>query len=266
MHRLPMKEHIRSMEKRQVYVNQMFARIAPKYDLVTRVLSYGADVKWKRTLVEMAEVEPHHDVLDLACGTGDIAFLLAAKIKSGQVVGVDITPGMLEIAEKRRQALGVGNMCFEQGDILRLSYPDDRFDRITTGYGVRNVPSIPGLLREVFRLLKPGGRFLSLDFGKPPSRFYRFIYLNYLLLVGSTMGLLLHGDPDVYRYIPESLKLYPGQVELETMMKTTGFVETGHVNVLGGAIAINFGKKPLESLWLAENLSSRTENLKETNV
>jgi demethylmenaquinone methyltransferase/2-methoxy-6-polyprenyl-1,4-benzoquinol methylase len=243
-----MKEYISSAEKRQVYVNQMFARIAPRYDLVTRVLSYGADVKWKRRLVDMAEIEPDHYVLDLACGTGDIAFLLAAKITCGQVVGVDITPGMLEIAEKRRHALGIDSVCFEQGDILQLRHPDGRFDRITSGYGVRNVPYIPRLLREVFRLLKPGGRFLSLDFGKPLSRFYSGIYLKYLFLVGSTMGFLLHGDPDVYRYIPESLKFYPGQVELEGMMNATGFVETGHVDILGGAIAINFGTKPLAIL------------------
>lgn len=244
MTRLPMKEYIGSVEKKQIYVNQMFTRIAPKYDFVTRVLSYGADMKWKRMLVEMAEVAPGHMVLDLACGTGDITFLLAAKVTSGQVIGVDITPRMLQIAEKRGQALGLDSVRFEQGDIVGLSHPDNRFDRITAGYGVRNVPVIPRLLAEVFRLLKPGGRFLALDFGKPRNRLYRVIYLNYLVLVGSALGLLLHGDPDVYRYIPESLKCYPGQVGLQEMMNSAGFVGTGHVNILGGAIAINYGTKP----------------------
>ena len=244
MSRLPIKEYISSVEKKQAYVNQMFARVAPRYDLVTRVLSYGADARWKRRLVEMTGVEPGQQVLDLACGTGDITFLLAARLTSGQVIGVDITPGMLEVAEKRRRVLGVDNICFEQGDIVRLSHADNRFDRITAGYGVRNVPHIPKLLAEVFRLLKPGGRFLSLDFGKPRNRFYRVVYLNYLILVWSLMGLLLHGDPDVYRYIPESLKCYPGQVELQEMMTSAGFVDTGHLNFLRGAIAINFGSKP----------------------
>jgi demethylmenaquinone methyltransferase/2-methoxy-6-polyprenyl-1,4-benzoquinol methylase len=247
MPKLPMKEYISSRDKKQVYVNQMFARIAPCYDLVTRLLSFGADKRWKRRLVQLAEVEPCHHVLDLACGTGDITFQLARRIVSGEVVGVDITPGMLKIAEKKRQVLGTSKIRFELDDIICLDYPDNQFDRVTVGYGVRNVPDISRLLNEVFRLLKTGGKFLSLDFGKPVNPTYRAIYLKYLTLVGSTMGLLLHGDPDVYRYIPESLKLYPGQVELERMMISAGFVETGHTNFLGGAIAINFGNKPSQA-------------------
>jgi demethylmenaquinone methyltransferase/2-methoxy-6-polyprenyl-1,4-benzoquinol methylase len=198
--------------------------------------------------VELANIGPSDHVLDLACGTGDITFQVARRIVSGAVVGVDITPGMLEIAEQKRETLGISRVRFELGDITCLDYSDNQFDRVTVGYGVRNVPDISRLLNEVFRLLKPGGRFLSLDFGKPVNPVLRAIYLNYLTLVGSTMGWLLHRDPDVYRYIPESLKLYPGQVELEGMMISTGFVETGYTNFLWGGIAINFGKKPSQAM------------------
>lgn len=241
--KLDMQEHIASPAKKQIYVNQMFATIAPRYDLVTRLLSYGQDKRWKRTLVAMADVKPDHRVLDLACGTGDITFLLADQLGSqGRAIGVDITPEMVERA--RRKGLHDPRVHFETGDICQLAYPDVSFDRITAGYGVRNVPEIPRLLAEVLRLLKPGGHFLSLDFGKPEGRFYRRTYLGYLSVTGSAMGWLLHRDPDVYRYIAESIKHYPGQNGVWKMMEAAGFVDCGCVTFLGGATAINWGSKP----------------------
>ena len=238
-----MQEHIASPAKKQFYVNQMFATIAPRYDLVTALLSYGQDKRWKRRLVAMADVQPHHQVLDLACGTGDITFLLTQQLDNrGKAIGVDITPEMVERA--RRKASHEPRVQFETGDICQLSFPDASFHRITVGYGVRNVPEIPRLLDEVFRLLKPGGLFLSLDFGKPEGRVYRRVYLGYLSAIGSALGWLLHGDPDVYRYISESIKHYPGQNGVRKMMEAAGFVDCGFVTFLGGAIAINWGTKP----------------------
>jgi len=241
--KLDMQEHITSPAKKQVYVNQMFATIAPRYDFVTTLLSYGQDQRWKRKLVAMADVQPHHQVLDLACGTGDITFLLERQLdRRGKATGVDITPGMVELA--RCKASRGTRVHFETGDICQLSFPDTSFDRITVGYGVRNVPDISRLLGEVFRLLKPSGRFLSLDFGKPESRLYRRGYLAYLSATGSALGWLLHRDPDVYRYIAESIKQYPGQNGVRKMMEEAGFVDCRFVTFLGGAIAINWGSRP----------------------
>ena len=238
-----MQEHIASPAKKQIYVNQMFATIAPRYDLVTTLLSYGQDKRWKRKLVAMADVKPHYQVLDLACGTGDITFLLASQLDShGKATGVDITPEMVERA--RRKGLHEPRVRFETGDICQLSFPDASFDRITVGYGVRNVPEISRLLAEVFRLLKPGGHFFSLDFGKPEGRLYRRAYLGYLSATGSALGWLLHRDPDVYRYIAESIKHYPGQHGVRQMMEAVGFVDCGVVTFLAGAIAINWGTNP----------------------
>src|SRR5436190_13852767 len=219
---LDMKEHITSTEKKQIYVNQMFATIAPRYDLVTSLLSYGCDKRWKRQLIELAKIEPHHEILDLACGTGDITFMLAEKLTKGRVIGVDITPGMLEIAQQKKRRLGVKTIDFELGDIMHLAFSGRCFDRITVGYGLRNVPDISKLLGEIFRLLKPGGCFLSLDFGKPANRIYRAIYLEYLTVVGSALGWILHRNADIYRYIPESLKLYPAQEGVKGLMDATG--------------------------------------------
>jgi demethylmenaquinone methyltransferase/2-methoxy-6-polyprenyl-1,4-benzoquinol methylase len=241
--KLAMQEYIGSKEKKQVYVNQMFATIAPRYDLVTTLLSFGQDRHWKRKLVELAALEPQHRVLDLACGTGDITFLLAERVTDGQVIGVDITPGMIEIA-RRKLRPNEAKIRFEVADIMHLNFPECFFDRITVGYGVRNAPDIAELFSEIFRLLKPGGRFLSLDFGKPAHWLYRRAYLRYLAAIGSTLGWLLHRDPDVYRYISESIKLYPGQEGVKNMLEDAGFVECGLVSFLRGALAINFGRKP----------------------
>ena len=241
--KLNLQEHVAAPAKKQLYVNQMFATIAPRYDLVTTLMSYGQDKRWKRKLVAMADVHPHHQVLDLACGTGDITFLLARQLDSrGKALGVDITPEMVERA--RGKGLHEPRVHFETGDICELSYANASFDRITVGYGVRNVPEIPRLLDEVFRLLRPGGRFLSLDFGKPAGQLYRKTYLGYLSATGSALGWLLHRDPDVYGYIAESIKHYPGQSGVRTLMEAAGLVDCGFVTFLGGAIAINWGARP----------------------
>jgi ubiquinone/menaquinone biosynthesis methyltransferase len=241
--RLEMKDYITSRERKQIYVNQMFATIAPQYDRVTSLLSYGQDKKWKKQLVELAEIQPHHEILDLACGTGDITFMLAERVTSGKVVGVDITPGMLEIANQKKHRAGVKNVQFKLGDIMCLPFPEACFDRITVGYGLRNVPDLPGLLGEIFRMLKTGGRLLSLDFGKPSNPLFRALYFKYLVVVGSSFGWIFHRDPDVYRYIPESLKLYPAQDGVKALMDTTGFVNTGYICYMGGVTAINYGTK-----------------------
>lgn len=241
--KLDMQDYIHSPAKKQFYVNQMFATIAPRYDLVTTLLSYGQDQRWKRKLVAMAEVQRHHHILDLACGTGDITFLLARQLDiRGKAIGVDITPEMVKRAG--RKGLREPRVSFETGDICQLAFRDSSSDRITVGYGVRNVPEIPRLLQEVFRLLKPGGRFLSLDFGKPEGRLYRTAYLGYLRATGAALGWLLHRDPDVYRYIAESIKHYPGQIGVRKMMEAAGFIDCGFVTFLNGAIAINWGNRP----------------------
>jgi demethylmenaquinone methyltransferase/2-methoxy-6-polyprenyl-1,4-benzoquinol methylase len=238
-----LKQHISSTDKKQWYVNRMFAIIAPRYDFITRFLSYGMDGSWKSRLVRMLDLRGHERVLDIACGTGDISFALARNLPRGEVVGLDITQGMLDIAEQKRRDAGAGNLSFIRGDIMKLPFPDSAFDCVTGGYALRNVPDLSGALQEIARTLKPGGRVYSLDFGHPPLRLYRWLYLKYLTIVGSGLGLVLHGDPDTYRYIPESLKLYPGQRGTRDLMQKLGFQNTGFHEFMGGIMAINYGSK-----------------------
>ncbi|HET9529502.1 MAG TPA: class I SAM-dependent methyltransferase, partial [Blastocatellia bacterium] len=166
------------------------------------------------------------------------------RLSAGHVAGLDITQGMLEIAERKRRSRDVDNLSFYRADIMRLPFADESFDAVTAGYALRNVPDIVGALAEIKRVLRPGGKFFSLDFAHPPNKAYRWLYLRYLTLAGSVVGLMLHGDPDTYRYIPETLKLYPGQRGVRELMDREGFTDTGFHEFGGGIMAINYGTKP----------------------
>jgi demethylmenaquinone methyltransferase/2-methoxy-6-polyprenyl-1,4-benzoquinol methylase len=243
--KLDLKEHVTSKEKKQRYVNRLFETIASRYDFFTVFMSYGMDRRWKRTLVEMLKLGGNETALDIACGTGDITFMVARRLTTGHAVGLDITQAMLVIAERKRRESNDTNVSFHRGDILRMPFPDHSFDCVSAGYALRNVPDIGAALEEIKRVLKPGGRVVSLDFGHPRSRAYRWLYLRYLTLVGSTVGWILHRDADTYRYIPESLKLYPGQRGLCEMMERAGFIDSGFRDFGGGIMAINYATKPL---------------------
>jgi demethylmenaquinone methyltransferase / 2-methoxy-6-polyprenyl-1,4-benzoquinol methylase len=244
MARLNLKEHIVSKEKKQRYVNRLFETIAGRYDFFTAFMSYGMDRGWKRELIGMLNLSGDETTLDIACGTGDIAFMTARQLTTGRAIGLDITEGMLSIAERKRREREVEHLCFHRGDIMQMPFAEQTFDCVTGGYALRNVPDVAGALAEIKRVLKPGGRLLSLDFGHPPNRLYRGAYLRYLAVVGSAVGLLMHGDADTYRYIPETLKLYPGQRGVRQMMEAAGFIDTGFREFGGGIMAINYGTRP----------------------
>lgn len=229
-----------SPETKQRYVRRLFATIADRYDLITILLSGGRDRKWKDRLTQMAAVGPGTRALDVACGTGDIAFRLSAR--GAQVVGMDVTFRMLELAvSKQGVPAPHGAVRFVSGDMMALPFEDATFDVVTTGYGVRNVPAIEPALAEIRRVLRPGGLFLSLDFNRPESMLLRQVYLAYLIVVGSTLGFVLHRDPDTYRYIPESIRRYPGAERVCAMAREQGFAECAVVPVLGGLMAIHRG-------------------------
>ena len=217
------------------YVRRLFSTIADRYDLITGLLSYGQDRRWKRRLTALATVRPGMRALDLACGTGDIAYALQAG--GARTTGLDITPRMLELAAaKQRSGSRPGWVA---GDMMALPFPAAQFDVVTTGYGIRNVPVIDGALEEIHRVLKPGGLFLSLDFNRPSNPVVRAVYLAYLAVVGSSLGFVLHGDPDTYRYIPESIKRYPGAPAVCGLLRERGFSSCEYVPVLGGLMAIH---------------------------
>jgi ubiquinone/menaquinone biosynthesis methyltransferase len=230
------------------YVRRLFATIADRYDFITRFLSYGQDRRWKRQLIALAGLVPDDRVLDLACGTGDILFEAAPHV--GQAVGLDLTHRMVQLATLRRARpsgqRGAGPSgpagSFITGDMLALPFPDGHFTVVTTGYGLRNVPDLDQAIREIRRVLAPGGRLLSLDFNRPENGLVRVVYLAYLTVVGSALGLALHRDPNTYRYIPESIRNYPGAARVAQMIAAHGFDGVQVRPVLGGLMAIHVAR------------------------
>lgn len=221
------------------YVRRLFGTIADRYDLITVLLSFGRDRAWKRRLIALSGVRSGARVLDLACGTGDLA--CAAAARGGAVVGLDFAPRMIERAVRKPAASAV---AFVLGDMTDLPVADSSFDVVTTGYGLRNVPDLPRALAEIHRALAPGGTFCSLDFDRPDNRWVRAIYLVYLTAVGSALGWVLHGDPDTYRYIPESIRRYPGARGVAQLMRAHGFADARTLPVFGGFMAIHVGRRP----------------------
>jgi len=230
-----LREALATPDGKRRYVRRLFSTIADRYDLITVLLSYGQDRRWKERLVAMAAVDASSTALDLACGTGDLAYAVHAR--GARVVGLDLTSRMIELA--RIKAPAGARPAFLVGDMMALPFADESFDLVTTGYGIRNVPAIAPALAEIRRVLRPAGTLLSLDFNRPSNPFVRSVYLGYLTVVGSTLGLALHGDPDTYRYIPESIRRYPGAAGVCALARDQGFTTCEARRVLGGLMAIH---------------------------
>jgi demethylmenaquinone methyltransferase/2-methoxy-6-polyprenyl-1,4-benzoquinol methylase len=251
---MSLRERIATADGKRRVVRAIFATIADRYDLITVVLSYGQDQRWKRRLIDLAQAAPGARALDLATGTGDLAFALAAR--GARVVGLDVTFRMIELAMAKRAAtshvaprtscpaprparLAAVTPGFLVGDMQALPFPPRSFDIVTTGYGLRNVPNLATAIEEIHRVLSPGGRMLSLDFNRPSNLAVRAAYLAYLTLTGAALGWLLHRDPDTYRYIPASIRQYPGAEAVARMFEARGFTEVRWYPVLGGLMTIH---------------------------
>ncbi|MGE5345839.1 MAG: ubiquinone/menaquinone biosynthesis methyltransferase [Acidithiobacillales bacterium] len=232
-------------DQRAPKVREMFSLLAGRYDLVNDIMSAGLHRKWKRETVCLALEGRRGPVrlLDLCCGTGDIAFLAEESDREARVTGADFTLPMLGVAMRRKAARGHCGQ-FVQADALRLPFRRGAFDAITIGYGLRNVADPERALAEMRRVLAPGGRLVVLDFGKPSSRLAAWLYQGFLHSVMPLMGWLFHRDPETYLYIPESLKAFPAQRGVEELMRRTGFVGARHENRLLGAMGLNIGEAP----------------------
>jgi len=240
-----LRDRIATPEGKRRYVRALFATIADRYDFITVALSFGQDRRWKRRVVNLAGPGPATRVLDLATGTGDLAF--AAADRGASVVGLDVTFRMIELARAKRSmssypahpASPAHPAQFVVGDMLALPFPAGSFEIVTTGYGLRNVPDLKTAIAEIGRVLVPGGQLVSLDFNRPSNAAVRVVYLSYLTLVGSALGWMLHRDPDTYRYIPASIRQYPGAEGVAHMLAAAGFAPVQVHPVLGGLMTIH---------------------------
>jgi demethylmenaquinone methyltransferase/2-methoxy-6-polyprenyl-1,4-benzoquinol methylase len=217
-------------------VRELFARIASRYDLINDIQSFGLHRFWKRTLLRAAELRPGESALDVCCGTGDIAIALAQA--GARVTGCDFTPEMLAQARARS-----ANVSWVQADALELPFPENGFAVVTIGYGLRNLADFARGVSELVRVLKPGGRLLILDFGKPSNRILRALYFGYLRVCVPVFGLLFCGDSAAYSYILDSLQHYPGQAGVTELLRNAGCAEVRVINFIAGAMSLHVAIK-----------------------
>jgi len=229
-------------EPRAAKVNDLFAAIARRYDLLNDLQSFGLHRRWKRRVAALAAAAPGTRALDLCCGTGDIAFALARS--GAETTGLDFSEKMLEVAAARHFKSSISNLTFIQGDAQQIPFPDNSFDIVTVGYGLRNLASWERGLDEMFRVARPGARLIVLDFGKPQNTLWRSLYFTHLKISVPLIGWLFCGNAQAYAYILESLKHYPAQLGVAEKMRELKLVNVSVINLLGGAMAINYGEKP----------------------
>jgi demethylmenaquinone methyltransferase/2-methoxy-6-polyprenyl-1,4-benzoquinol methylase len=231
-------------ETRAQRVNDLFATIAPRYDLINDLQSFGLHRVWKRRLIRLAEVRTGMRALDLCCGTGDVAFALANE--GAQVTGCDFSEPMLEVARRRlatRRNRNEKILAFMRADALNLPYASETFDVVTIAYGLRNLADFRGGLIEMLRVLKPGGKLLILDFGKPDFEPWRAAYFAYLKLFVPVFGKIFCGNSATHAYILESLKKYPAQRGVAALLTELGCRDARIENLLGGVMSINTATK-----------------------
>jgi demethylmenaquinone methyltransferase/2-methoxy-6-polyprenyl-1,4-benzoquinol methylase len=227
------------------HVREVFDSVASRYDVMNDLMSMGVHRLWKRHTVELAGVRRGQRVLDLAAGTGDLSERFAGIVgMEGEVVFTDINAAMLTRGRDRLMDAGVaGNLHYAQVNAEALPFPDNHFDCITIGFGLRNVTNKQRALEEMFRVLRPGGRALVLEFSHPGSLPLRKAYDLYSFSVLPTLGRLIAGDADSYRYLAESIRMHPDQETLRTMMEQAGLERCDFFNLNGGIVAIHRGYK-----------------------
>ncbi|MGA3097012.1 MAG: ubiquinone/menaquinone biosynthesis methyltransferase [Bryobacteraceae bacterium] len=215
----------------------MFHQIAPRYDFITRVFSYGMDTRWKRTLMKEARLPDKPLVLDLASGTGDFSLLIRDQYPGARPVATDLTERMLALARQRGVELAV---C---SDACLLPFPDGVFDCVAIGYGLRNFPDLEKAAAEIARVTRPGGVFASLDFFLPANALWRTLYLGYLYAQGAFWGLLLHGRARTYTYIPDSLTSFVSISAFSRLLQAAGYRSVSQRGFLMGGIGLHWAAK-----------------------
>lgn len=226
--------------ERAEYVQGMFDRIAGRYNLMNRLMTFGQDMKWRRFVVQQAKLPRGGHMLDLATGTGDIAFEAVKATPDAHVVGGDFSLGMMIVGKGLPMG---GSIEWAGTDALNLPFSANTFDAVTAGYLIRNVIDIPRAFNEMIRVLKPGGRIVILD-SSPPKKniFYPFILIQ-LKYVIPLLGRLLASDPSAYRYLPETTQAFKTPEELAAIMTRAGLQNVQFKTFMFGTQAVHWGEK-----------------------
>ena len=226
-------------------VRDVFQSVAAKYDVMNDLMSFGIHRLWKRYTIDCSGVRAGHKVLDLAGGTGDLAAKFSRIVgENGQVILADINDAMLKVGRDKLRDNGiVGNVEYVQANAEELPFPDNSFDIITIAFGLRNVTDKDKALASMYRVLKPGGRLLVLEFSKPTNELLTKAYDLYSFHLLPKIGQLVVNDADSYQYLAESIRMHPEQEVLKSMMEAVGFEQTTFHNLTGGIVALHRGYK-----------------------
>ena len=205
-------------------VRQMFDRIAPTYDKLNHLMSLGIDRRWRRAAVDALGQYKPKEILDIATGTGDFALLLAKRIMPQHIVGADISEGMMAIGREKVEKEGLQHtIFFRHEDCMQLTFPDGTFDAVTSAYGVRNFQDLDRGLREMRRVLRPGGHLLIVELTPPPHFPMKQLFWLYAHVVMPLLGRLISHDDSAYTYLPASMEAFPQPEQMEGILRRAGF-------------------------------------------
>lgn len=225
-------------------VRKMFDNIAPRYDLLNRLLSLGIDQSWRKKALSLLKDHPIDELLDMATGTGDLAIMATKMLQPNHVTGVDLSPNMLSFAaEKVKKAKLSDIIEFHEGDAENLSLKDNRYDAVTVAFGVRNFGDLEKGLSEIKRVLKPGGKLVVLEFTKPRLFPFKQIYHTYFRYLLPLVGKITSKDPKAYKYLYESVQAFPDYNRFTSVLEKVGFQHTHYKALSLGICAIYLGVK-----------------------
>lgn len=227
---------------RAAAVQDIFRRIAPRYDLMNRVMTFGMDRRWRRFAIRQAHLPEDGKLLDIATGTGDLAFEALAQAPRLTAIGADFVPQIMQVGRDRPNG---GRVRWLAADALHLPFPAETFDAVTHAFLVRNVIDIPRAFSEQWRVLKRGGYMVCLDTTPPPPNLLRPLLLLYLQKIIPLIGTILTGQRDAYTYLPNSTLGFKTPQELAALMSEAGFVEIGYRRFMFGTIAVHWARKPI---------------------
>ena len=237
---VPYKE--KSASKRD-QVAEMFDNISPKYDFLNHLLSAGIDIYWRKRAIRLLRSEKPETILDIATGTGDFA-IEALALKPKKIVGVDISEGMLAVGREKIKKLGMENVIsLQTGDSVQLPFENNAFDAVIASFGVRNFENLLAGLTDMFRVMKPGGTCVVVEFSKPKSFPFKQLYNFYFRYILPTVGRLVSKDQSAYSYLPASVKAFPDGNDFLKIYEQAGFQHTKCVPLTFGICSIYVGKK-----------------------
>lgn len=231
-------------ENKERYVRDMFNSIAKRYDLLNTIMSLGMDTYWRKFTVKTSGVSTGGNALDICCGTGMLVYELSKVVgPQGKVTGLDFSEEMLLVAKKRVIELNLNNVKLIQGNAMDLPFPENTFDCVTVGWGLRNVPDISQVIAQMVKVVKPGGKIVSLDMAKPNAPVFKQVYWFYFEKLVPLFGKIWAGKQSPYSYLHDSAKEFPHQNELAKMFANAGLQATKAHDLFGGVVAAVEGTK-----------------------